>query len=231
MKIAQIIATVALVAAASVAHAGPFEKACSKLKAEVNLTSAEFAAPRMTARTIRELTATGKEGHQDHVAGHALNLGWTRATWNPEYGYNFSSLEKENGEACVVGSVEGQLGFADIEMSIAKELGNNTCSYNEVVEHEMRHFDAYNKHIHIAAKAAAERIAALLKDKVFYGKTKAAAIEQANAYMDGFVETIVHEELKKARELHAAIDTVEEYEHASNMCNGEMQRMLKKNGF
>lgn len=124
------------------------------------------------------------------------------------------------GGVCVRPDVQMRLGYSEMRVDLARELEPNTCLYNEILGHEMRHVGAYRTYL----PEAKSRLAAALNERLPAPRVlRFASMQEAGKYFedlqDNWLSPLAVSTLDGVKEAQSAIDTPEEYARLSNACH------------
>lgn len=156
-----------------------------------------------------------------HYAGE-LMLGMTALQTRAEVSIDAPSLQDElNGRECIAPQIMVELSFSPLQVYVAREFSPASCSYRQVLEHEMRHVQLYREQL--------PRIEVLIRaelERRFGGRPLYAAagkgIDQLEEYVDSWLRPLIRTELAKIEVFQAALDAPEEAFRMSNACHGEL---------
>lgn len=132
-----------------------------------------------------------------------------------------------SGHECVAPRIDVNLYYAPIVIYVSREFPPGSCSYREVLAHEMRHLQTYQDFLPKAEAIVRARLAAR-----FAGKPLYAPIGQARSLLQREVDRswmpYIKREMEKVEALQAAIDTPQEYARLGKVCAGEVQSLLRQ---
>jgi hypothetical protein len=208
--------------AAAPARADAFDTACeaearSAVAVETRFDPGEVLVD--TSRSAADLTAMKSLGGRWRTSGlttMSQQLGiraWTRVLQSPD------------GRGCALPRFEITLVIQPQHVYVGREFARGSCSFDEILAHEMRHVRANREH---AARVAAS----------FEGQLRLAFAESPvrgdpaslNARVLRMLEADWLPRLKRALEAgdaaHPAIDTEEEFHRLSQACGGEVAALL-----
>ena len=136
-------------------------------------------------------------------------------------------LDKASGHECVAPRIDVNLFYAPIVIYVSREFPPGSCSYREVLAHEMRHLKTYQDFLPEAEAVVRARLAAR-----FAGKPLYAPIGQARSLLQREVDRswmpYIKREMSRVEALQAAIDTPQEYARLGKVCAGEVQSLLRQ---
>lgn len=130
------------------------------------------------------------------------------------------------GYECVAPRLDIKLTYLPIVVYVGREFAPGTCSYREILAHEMRHLDVYLNYLPRAEKIVGDALA-----RRFGGKPLYAPAGQVRALLQREVDTgwmpFIKNEMAKVERLQAAIDTPQEYARLGKVCAGEVQSLIR----
>jgi hypothetical protein len=135
--------------------------------------------------------------------------------------------DRASGYECVAPRIDVNLYYAPIVIYVSREFPPGSCSYREVLAHEMRHLQTYQDFLPKAEAIVRARLAARFASKPLY-----APIGQARSLLQREVDRswmpYIKREMEKVEVLQAAIDTPQEYARLGKVCAGEVQSLLRQ---
>lgn len=135
--------------------------------------------------------------------------------------------DRASGYECIAPRIEVSLTYLPIVVYVSREFPVGTCSYREVMAHEMRHLKTYQDFL----PQAETRVRAALARR-FAGKPLYARIGQAQAALQREIDRswmpFIKREMARVEVLQAAIDTPQEYARLGKVCAGEVESLLKQ---
>lgn len=154
-------------------------------------------------------------------------LGLTRTESRVAIGVQGRMLsDPVSGYECVAPRLEVKLSYLPIIVYIGREFAPGTCSYREILAHEMRHLDIYLKFMPQAEKSVGAALA-----RRFQGKPLYAPAGQARAMLQRELDTgwmpFIKNEMVKVERMQAAIDSPQEYARLGKICGGEVQSLIR----
>jgi hypothetical protein len=146
-------------------------------------------------------------------------VGLTSSDTNVDTIYTFVAVPAAKGQVCLWPKrIQVRLETSS-QISVMRELGRNSCEWNAVLEHEMRHVEA--------ERSNAWRYAWVIRDKLrdsamAYGPFDRADLPQAKARLTASLDNLLAgqtEQMYVARDrAQAAVDTEEEYARVASRC-------------
>lgn len=130
------------------------------------------------------------------------------------------------GYECVAPRLDIKLTYLPIVVYVGREFAPGTCSYREILAHEMRHLDVYLNYLPRAEKVVADALARRFAGKPLYapaGQVRNLLQREVDAGWMPFIKN----EMAKVERLQAAIDTPQEYARLGKVCAGEVQSLIR----
>lgn len=155
-------------------------------------------------------------------------LGLTRGNATVSFASNTPSIIDPTGRwECASPQITVSFGFSPMTVYVAREFPEGSCAYKEIHDHEMRHVEAYQKHITSIEKELTESLNARFATGAVWrgpvGQTAARLRQELDARWAPYVQR----QIKRVDEAQAKIDTAEEYERVANACGGEISKVLR----
>lgn len=155
-------------------------------------------------------------------------LGLTRGNATVSFASNTPSIVDSRGRwECASPQITLSYGFNPMTVYVAREFPRGTCAFQEIHEHEMRHVDAYLRHINSIEKELTDTLTARFAGEKIWrgpvGQTGRLIQQEFNARWVPYVQ----QQIKRVDEAQAKIDTTAEYERVTNACQGEIKKRLR----
>jgi len=133
--------------------------------------------------------------------------------------------DPQTGYECVAPRIEVSLFYVPIVIYVGREFPPNSCAYQEILAHEMRHLNAYLDHLPKVETVVRAALARRFEGAPFY-----APAGQARALLQREIDSgwmpYIKAEMGKIERLQAAIDTPQEYARLGKVCQGEVQSLI-----
>jgi hypothetical protein len=217
-----IVALALLLAAAGAQARTPFQVRCEDtIGKTVSVLSSQQNGYRIdTTRSYRTLSQM-KAGARGSVV-----LGLTRTESRVSIGVGGPMLfDKVSGYECVAPRIAVDVNYLPIIIYIGSEFPVDSCSYREILAHEMRHLKTYQDHL---PKVETRVRAALLRR--FGNKPLYAPGGQARALLQREIDTqwmpYIKAEMAQVEVLQQRIDSPQEYARLGKVCRGEVQSLI-----
>jgi hypothetical protein len=154
-------------------------------------------------------------------------LGLTRTESRVAIGVQGRMLsDPATGYECVAPRLEIKLTYLPIVVYVGREFPPGSCSYREILAHEMRHLDIYLHYLPQAEKAVGDALA-----RRFEGKPLYAPAGQVRNLLQREIDSgwmpFIKNEMAKVERMQAAIDTPQEYARLGKVCAGEVQSLIR----
>jgi len=157
-------------------------------------------------------------------------LGLTRGNATVSFASNTPGIIDPTGRwECTSPQITLTFGFSPMTVYIASEFPEGTCAYKEIREHEMRHVEAYQKHISSIEKELTESLNARFATGAVWRGPVGQTASRLRQELDARWAPYVQRQIKRVDEAQAKIDTAEEYERVANACDGEVRKTLRGN--
>lgn len=157
---------------------------------------------------------------------NAFVLGLTRTESQMDLSINGAMLQDRiSGYECISPQITVSLSYAPIVIYVGREFKPGTCSYDEILAHEMRHLKTYLEHLPKVEAVVRKALADRFDNKPLYAKSGQARAALQREIDSGWVPYIKRE-LTRVEIAQARIDTPEEYARLSRVCKGEVQSLI-----
>lgn len=213
-----------LLAAGGAAARTPFEARCEEgIGARIaRLTASDEGYVINHSTSFKRLTNMKLgEGSYTYV------LGLTRAESRVSIRLDGKLLsDPQSGQECIAPQIDVYLSYVPITVYVGREFPVNSCSYQEILAHEMRHLKAYLDNL-----SKVESVVRAALNQRFGARPIYAPIGQAKRLLareiDGEWLPFIRKQLDLVSKLHTEIDTQQEYARLSRVCKGEVQFFIK----
>jgi len=210
-------------AAAGVAEARtPFQVRCEDtISKTVSVLSSQQNGYRIdTSRSWHTLSQM-KQGQR----GSAV-LGLTRTESRVTIAVGGAMLtDKLSGYECVAPRIQVDVHYLPIIVYIGSEIPADSCTYREVLAHELRHVKAYQDHLPKVETRVRAALARRFGNKPLY-----APGGQARALLQREIDTAwmpyIKAEMAQVEILQQRIDSPAEYARLGKVCQGEVQSLI-----
>ena len=132
-----------------------------------------------------------------------------------------------SGYECIAPHVEIELYYSPVRIYVGNEFAPGTCAYKEILNHEMRHLQAYKDNLARVQKVVADAL-----NKRFAGQPMYAPSGTAMSALEHEVDAnwfnFIRDEFRKGEAVQDKIDSPQEYERLSKACNGEIAAILAR---
>ncbi|PWC33100.1 hypothetical protein [Azospirillum sp. TSO35-2] len=162
------------------------------------------------------------------ASGHVLGLTLARYGEQSQVSALFKTLS--DGTYCAAPSaVTIAFGFQQRTVHVAREIPVDSCLHGEVLAHEMRHIAVDEALLREVTPQIRSRLAAVVAGM---GPVRSRSQNQAMAAvrrpLEAAMRSIMSEFGRERDRRQAQVDTAEEYERVSRVCNGEARNYLPK---
>jgi hypothetical protein len=217
------LVTVLLVLAASAAQARtPFQVRCEDtISKTVSVLSSQQNGYRIdNSRSYRTLSQM-KVGSRGTIV-----LGLTRTESRVSIGVGGAMLsDKVSGYECVAPRIQVDVNYLPIIVYIGREIPVDSCTYKEVLAHELRHVRAYQDNLPKVEAKVRTALARRFGNKPLYAPGgQARALLQRE--IDGQWMPYIKAEMALVEVLQQRIDSPAEYARLGKVCRGEVQSLI-----
>ena len=195
-----------------------------------------LAPPSVTLRRLPEkFSINTRHDHREitHLASELARpgtrvLGLTRGTATVRMEVRSHSYVDRSGRwECTSPKIVVTYGYDPMTVYIAREFPEQTCAYNEIFEHELRHVKTYQKHL----VAIEGELTETLRRRFATGTPWRGPVGNTHAMLQREIDDrwlpYIKREISKVEAAQAMVDTPDEYERVSKSCNGEIRRRIK----
>lgn len=219
-------AAAALLASAGAAAAqSPFEARC---ESGIGASAAHLSASDQGYTINNTVSYQRLTGMRPPAAGRSYVLGLTRAESRVSIQLDAKLLvDPQSGRECIAPQIDVRLSYIPITIYVGREFPPGSCSYQEILAHEMRHLNAYLNHL-----SKVESVVRAALDQRFAARPVYAPIGQAKAMLAREIDRewmpYIKNELDRVEQLQTEIDSPQEYARLSRVCKGEVQFLIKQ---
>lgn len=202
------------------AHAIDMSK-CSVLKTEIEVNTTPI-----TFSTDYSLSLSQIQALAGTTAG-MTTLGVTSSKLHVEYTIGYDGLTETNtGITCLKPKLKINLAYPMMKVYVAKEFPKGSCEFNHIYEHELKHVNAYKKHLKHIESELESKIKAFFGNRVYQGN-KDALMAQFSEAVNTHWMPWVQQKAKEVDKLHQQIDTPDEYAKNTTACNGKINEKIR----
>lgn len=211
-----------LLAASTAQARTPFQVRCEDtISKTVSVLSSQQNGYRIdTSRSYHTLSQM-KAGGRGSVV-----LGLTRTESRVSIGVGGAMLsDKVSGFECVAPHIKVDVNYLPIIVYIASEIPVDSCTYREVLAHEMRHLKAYQEHLPKVETKVRAALARRFGNKPLYapgGQARALLQREIDAQWMPYIKA----EMAQVEVVQQRIDSPQEYARLGKVCRGEVQSLI-----
>lgn len=178
---------------------------------DVEVVPVEFSVDR--SKTVAQITTMYPPEYPGEV------LGITKANLRKELSFDNAGMEQRgSGRLCTRPHVKVLLSFTPMQVLIASDFPQNSCKFNEIYAHEMRHVNAYTDYLPKVAADVKKQLETALGPDVHYFKDKAEAQATLDTLLNSMWMPYLTAKMELVEHEQGQIDTLEEYERLSRVC-------------
>ncbi|WP_440968035.1 hypothetical protein ACL58G_14100 [Massilia sp. GER05] len=201
----------------------PFEASCEAAARDAGATFATRESGWRVDNTVsyRDLTRMKRPGVRN---GYVLGL--TRTESRVAIQVDGTLLTAPDGTAeCVMPRVAVTLYYQPIVVYVSREFEPDSCTYDEILAHEMRHLKSYLDYLPKVEERVRARLGGRFAGKPLYARTgESRTLLQRE--IDRNWMPYIKAEMGRVERLQAAIDSPAEYARLSKVCQGEVQSLI-----
>jgi hypothetical protein len=160
-----------------------------------------------------------------HSIKEGLTLGVTRYDPVMEFNVSIHEMRIASGLACAfVDHVDVNIGYKNVAVYIASEIPQDSCGFNQVMQHEQKHIDV-NKQIlaEYAPRIQSELKEYLRMNGVFKQVKEDYALAILHDRLQQLLNGIITDMTEENHRRQQAIDTRAEYVRVSSACGGQLR--------
>ncbi len=158
-------------------------------------------------------------------SGQAL-MGMTSSSTRAEIQIDGPGLVDVAGaRECIAPRIRVELSYQPLDVYVARELHPASCSYREIFAHELQHVKIYADNL-----PRIEQVILGELERRYGGRPLYAARDEGLPILQGQIDTwlrpLIKAELAKVEQQQMALDSRDEVERLSHMCQGEIAFLM-----
>jgi hypothetical protein len=175
-------------------------------------------------RSVDQLTAEAPPYDRS-----ARVLGKTYATLVAQFNVttHYMALPTQPPTTCLRPSIDVVLVLNDFRVTVAREFAPGTCAYDAIREHELRHVAVNRAVLPHAAEMIRKEIQREYGGRLYFGDADRIAADLQTALTRHWLPR-VQSLIELGLQAHEQIDTPQEQERMSRVCNGDVQAVLQQ---
>jgi hypothetical protein len=130
-----------------------------------------------------------------------------------------------SGYECVAPQITVRLFYDPVVIYVGREFPVASCSYQQILAHELRHLKVYLDHLPVVEIAVRAALAHRFEAKPLYAPSGTARSALEHEVNSGWLPYI-RAEMAKVELQQEAIDSAQEYARLGASCKGEINRIL-----
>jgi hypothetical protein len=130
-----------------------------------------------------------------------------------------------SGYECVAPQITVRLFYDPVVIYVGREFPAGSCSYAQILAHELRHMKVYLDHLPVVEKAVRAALANRFEGRPLYAPSGTARSALEHEINSGWLPYI-RAEMAKVELQQAQIDSAQEYARLGASCNGEINTIL-----
>lgn len=192
-----------------------FETRCESLPpAHFEVEAAPVTFTEDYSQSLRTLTA-----RHDGAQIHHRTVGLTEGRLAYESTLESKGLEdRAGGRVCARPSVRVVFSATPMVVFIAREVADDACRRNLILEHEMKHVAVYREYLNELVAATRRELPSLYGERVVYARDAHESQETMRRRLKTFMHGFMQAHYTEIKRRQADIDTPEEYTRLSRAC-------------
>lgn len=163
-------------------------------------------------------------GHMVHSG--QIVMGLTSSSTRAEINIDGPGLaDVESGRECVAPRIEVDLSYQPLDVYVAREFHPASCAYREVFAHELQHVKVYADHLPIIEQVVRDELVRRYGGRPLYA-ARGKALATLELQMDTWLRPLIKSELAKVEAKQLALDSRDETERLSHMCQGQVSSLM-----
>ncbi|WP_148219211.1 hypothetical protein [Azospirillum sp. B510] len=199
-------------------------------QAKLNLDGVLAPIQRDDGLTIAQLTRLPGRTPGPAGAANSHVLGLTQARYGEQSQVSAQVKAMGDGTYCAAASVLAiSFGFQQRIVHVAREIPASSCLFGEVLAHEMRHVvvdEALLAEMMPQIRGRLEQVTAEMAP--VRSRSQSQAMAAIRRPLESAMRRIMQDFGRERDRRQAQVDTAEEYERVSRVCNGEARNYLPK---
>lgn len=158
-------------------------------------------------------------------SGQAL-MGMTSSSTRAEIDIDGPALiDVDGARECIAPRITVELSYQPLDVYVARELHPASCSYREIFAHELQHVRIYADNLPRIEQVIRGELTRRYGGHPLYApRDKGLTILQDQ--IDTWLRPLIKAELAKVEEQQVALDSRDEVERLSHMCQGEIAALM-----
>jgi hypothetical protein len=196
----------------------PFEKRCEReMRPAIDVSVAPIGY-----RVVNSVSSARLMNRSTHGSMNDLMLGLTEIHIESEVLFDAPGLVDAAGaRECVAPVVTVTLTLPPLGVFIAREFSPNSCSYREVLAHEMRHVQIYRSALPLLEQQLRAALAGRFGNRPVYA-ARGQGMRTLAREVDDWLRPMIRAGLAAIERAQAELDSPEEDARMSHACQGEV---------
>ncbi|MDO8300197.1 hypothetical protein [Lacisediminimonas sp.] len=168
-------------------------------------------------KEIAQLAGPAKTG--------AYVLGLTKARFSTRITYRANLMQdRVNQKECLLPAITVTLSYPSVVVYIGSEFAEGSCSYREILTHELRHVQAFQQHMAELETAVREAMTERFGAPIYSatGQSLSLLSQEINSVWKPFILA----EQRKVQALQKLVDSPEESRRVVRACGGELRKTI-----
>ncbi|MES2150139.1 MAG: hypothetical protein V4508_10130 [Pseudomonadota bacterium] len=208
--------------AAAISPRTYFEQRCeSEMKPRLEVVTHEFGF-----QVLNNLSSGVLNGRGTRSYASELLIGMTALQSRTEIEMDAPGLvDTSRNLECVAPKVRVNLTFPRMDVYVAREFSPGSCSFREILAHEMQHVAIYREQLPRLERLIRARLNERFANRPLYAPN-GAGITALEREVDDWLRPMIQTELKIIEDAQMALDTPEEDHRLTHACFGEVSSRM-----
>ena len=172
----------------------------------------------LSARVLNTRVANASSG--------AALLGMTASRTRADIDIDGSGLtDPSSGRECIAPRITVELSYQPLDVYVAREFHPASCSYRAVFAHEMQHVKIYQDNLPRIEQRVREELTSRYGGRPLYAPRN-KALAMLSDQVDSWLRTLIQAELVQVEAQQRALDSRDENERLSHLCQGEVANLM-----
>jgi hypothetical protein len=130
-----------------------------------------------------------------------------------------------SGRECIAPRISVELSYQPLDVYVARELHPASCSYREIYAHELQHVKIYADNLPRIESAIRSELMRRYGGRPLYAP-RHEGVTILHDQIDSWLRPLIKAELAKVEEEQVKLDSRDEVERLSHLCQGEIASLM-----
>jgi hypothetical protein len=161
-----------------------------------------------------------------YASAGAAMLGMTASSTRAEIDIDGSGFtDPASGRECIAPRITVELSYQPLDVYVAREFHPASCSYREVVAHEMLHVKIYLDNLPRIEQRVRDELTSRYGGRPLYAP-RDKGVAMLSDQVDSWLRPLIQAELVQVEAQQRALDSRDENERLSHLCQGEVSHLM-----